>query len=121
MRIDLPTRLFNFSAVLLTLGFCASCQRIEEQYKYVVVSSKKLPQSEALVYGDSDIIIFTVKHKGVTIKTHCQAFDIRNHCNELVVGESYDFKRDDKLRFLTLKRGNEDSWAILGIEEEHTN
>ena len=88
----------------------------------MIVGSKQRPESEAVAnYHDSNIIIFTVRHKGVTIKAHCQAFDIHNYCKELVVGETYDFERDDKLRFLTVKVGNEKLPATLGIDEEHSD
>lgn len=115
-------RRFRIIAVSLLSFLCCSCTAVREQYTYVIVASKHLTESEAKAQfknWETDIIIYTLRHKGVTIKAHCQAFDTRNHCNELIVGEGYDFDRDEKLRFLTLKRGNEDSWAILGIEEEH--
>ena len=68
--------------------------------------------------GRREVIIFTLEHKGVTIKAHCQAFDVKNHCGELRVGESYDLERDDQLRYLTLTRDGNTSWLVLGIDEE---
>jgi hypothetical protein len=64
------------------------------------------------------MIIFTLQHEGVTIKAHCQSFDSTNHCGELRVGESYDFERDDRVRYLSLASYDNPSWAVLGIEEE---
>jgi hypothetical protein len=64
-------------------------------------------------------MIFTIEHNAVVITAHCQAFDTTNHCAELRAGETYALRRDDRLRYLSLARENNPSWAVLGIDEEH--
>jgi hypothetical protein len=91
------------------------------QRGYLVVSSNQVTEKDPNSYSGSvrNVLILTLEHRGVIIKAHCQAFDTINHCGELRVGEPYDLERDDQLRYLTLRRDGNDSWAVLGIDEEH--
>jgi hypothetical protein len=109
-------KLTGYLSIALALSTC-SCH-VREDGGYTVLSSKQSVEKDPNSYGDRQIIIFTLEHNGVTIKAHCQAFDVTNHCGELRAGENYDLQRDDRLRYLSLTREDNPSWAVLGIDEE---
>jgi hypothetical protein len=113
MHMPALCRLFLAIAVM-SLG---GCTWVREQSDYVIVASKKTIGKNPSSGEDQEEIIFTIRYKGVTIKAHCQFFDVNNHCGELRVGESYHFKRDD--RYLTVESPDQPAGTVLGIEEEN--
>src|ERR1700678_378307 len=104
-----------FGLLIVTVVSCG-CTGIKRQYEYVIVESKLTTTDEPVAGLVHDVSIFTIEHKDVVIKAHCQVWDTTNHCGELRVGEGYNFKRDD--RYLTLGEPNTSSNVVLAIEDE---
>jgi hypothetical protein len=97
-------KLSTLTLIVLCVAGCAG------RDGYLIVSA--VPSGE-------NLMSYTIEHKRVTIKAHCQLYDVHNHCAELRAGETYDFKRDDSLRFLTLGQWSDNNSIVLGIDEEH--
>jgi hypothetical protein len=104
------------AAALLILCL-AGCSKSKERDGYLIVSSEKATLKQGEIEGE--VLIFTLKHRGVVIKAHCQIMDVTNHCGELRVGEIYSFERIDALRFLSRSYDGHGPSAVLGIEDEH--
>ena len=71
------------------------------------------------------MVLYTISHDGVTIRAHCQAWDIKNNC-KLEVGKDYDLKRERGgagFDTLCLYEPNDKSetphvQTVLAVEEE---
>lgn len=107
--------------MFMLLGLSAlttSCGTPRNAY-LIVAATEATENNPGFPDGKRYLVIYTIEHNGVTIKAHCELYDPKNHCAELRAGNTYDFKRDDDLRFLTLGQDSDNTSVVLGIDEEH--
>lgn len=115
MRIPTVTA-WILTAVLFSCAL--GCNTSRSQSGYFVVSSRRaVEKTEAINVvpnGVGEVLHFTIKYQGKTIKAHCQAFDPSNYCTGIEVGKSYDFKREGE--FLTARLNGKE--VTLDVDEE---
>lgn len=101
--------------LLLSLG----CDSVKQYWGYLVVKQERkwVPPDKQLgcPYSQCEVHVLTLKYRGNVIRAHCQAWDQGNKCNSITVGETYQFKREKDMGYLSLEKPD----VILGIEEEH--
>lgn len=118
LRQRFMTHTYRASAArLLALIVCTLSVGCVGSRSYKIVAMKRV--TEQWGGQDRDTISFVILHDGNTIKAHCQAWDIRNTCSQLRVGQSYGFKRDSSsvADYLSLDSFNGNN-AMLRVEEE---
>ncbi len=77
-----------------------------DQYRVTKVDVQwvKPEREPACPSNECQMLIFTLKNKH-TITAHCQAWDPKNHCFDIKIGETYDFKRA--------------GFGLLSVEQPH--
>jgi hypothetical protein len=88
------TRLLASAMTFLACVTIQSCSSFDHRYK--VLSARNYFDKTENNGRGGQMISFTLLHDGATIKTRCQAWDIKNECFKLEVGKSYELERDRK-------------------------
>jgi hypothetical protein len=99
------------STVMIVLVFAVGCLG-GGSYKIVAMTH----YTEQRNGEDVDMIAFVIRDDGTTIKAHCQA-TIQNKCTRLLVGQSYEFKREMPQNYLSLADFHVGT-ATLAVEAE---
>ncbi len=102
------------STLMIVLVFAVGCQG-GGSYK-IIAMRHYIEQRNG---EDVDMIAFVIRHDGTTIKAHCEA-RIQNKCTRLIVGQSYDFKREMPQNYLSLSDFHVGS-ATLAVEGESSD
>jgi hypothetical protein len=105
-------------ALCLAASFTA-CTAVQQYAGYLVTERRSAINPDGVIPQDREIVMLTLKHRGVVFKARCQALDPANHCGELQVGKIYDLERDVHGHFLSSpSKDGVRSWAVLAITEE---
>lgn len=111
--------------VLLLSSVSLGCDYYKQQTGYLVTRAESFETHyepcafESLEPScDKEELRFTLVHKDTTIIARCQAWDAKNACGELRVGQAYQCTRRDPSLMLSC---GENEKATLKIERESKN
>ena len=93
----------------------ASCTRNPAETGYVVVRRQWVDTP------DGTALDFTLKHGEAKYQGRCDTWDVKNHCGNMEVGNSYNLKLDEKSGVLKSKDTLNGRPSILLIPRERAN
>jgi hypothetical protein len=99
---------------LTTLLSMDACKQNDGEY---LITGSKYYRDTSRPPDEDRMLLFTIKHKKITITAHCEVFDVNNRCRELEVGRNYRFTRKKPLTDLL---STEEPHAVLEIQSETT-
>lgn len=131
-EVDDAVPLFSFPVCLVVLQFfpmrmltvflmclaLTGCDTARSYNGYLVTKLetewRNQRQEPACDYPNCQVLVITLRHRGNTIKTNCQAFDVMNKCFSIRVGETYNFKRSDNFGLLSI----DEPKVTLSVQKE---